>query len=85
MDAGFAAVPTAAANVAAFLDHDYTAHTTANTVGKFFNALRTLVGHKSIENEAGTSVSYKATDDTTESGTMSWDEAGKTRGRYTGW
>jgi hypothetical protein len=33
----------------------------------------------------GDSVSYKATDDSTESGTMTWGESSKTRGRYTGW
>lgn len=85
LDTGLAALPTAATTVAALLDHDYTDHTTTGTVGKWMNAIRTLLGHKSVENEAGDSVSYKATDDTTESGTMSWGEASKTRGRYTGW
>lgn len=78
-----AAVATAVTHE--FLDHNYTEHTAASSVGKWFNAVRTLLGHKSIENAGSTSVSYKATDDSTESGTISWDEANKTRGKYTGW
>jgi hypothetical protein len=85
LDTAVDALPTAAENTAALLDHVYTDHTTTSTLGQWLNAVRTLLGHRSVENEAGDSVSYKATDDATESGTMSWGEASKTRGRYTGW
>jgi hypothetical protein len=85
LDTAVDALPTAAENTAALLDHVYTDHTTTSTLGQWLNAVRTLLGHKSVENEAGDSVSYKATDDSTESGTMTWGESSKTRGRYTGW
>jgi hypothetical protein len=64
---------------------DYTTATTTNTFGRWLNAVRELMGHKSVENAGSTSVSYKAADDTVEKGTISWDEANKTRGKYTGW
>jgi len=45
--------------------------------------LRILRANKSIENEAGTTVTYRNTGDTADAGTQTWDEANRTRGEYT--
>lgn len=76
---------TAEEIVTELLTTDYTASTGTNTIGRWFNAIRTLLGHKSVENSEGTSVSFKEDDDTTEAGTQTWDNTTKTRGKYTGW
>lgn len=45
--------------------------------------LKILRANKSIENEAGTAVTYRNAGDTADAGTQSWDEASRTRGEYT--
>jgi hypothetical protein len=45
--------------------------------------LKIIVANKSIENEAGTSVTYRNDADNADAGTQSWNEATKTRGAYT--
>ena len=53
---------------------------TANTL---IVLLKTILAHKSIENEAGTLVTYRTAGDAGDAGTQSWSEATKTRGEYT--
>ncbi len=45
--------------------------------------LKILRANKSIENEAGTTITYRNAGDTADAGTQSWTEATKTRGEYT--
>ena len=71
--------------VAAFLAVDYTASATANTLGKFFVAVRTLLGHKMLlDANPPTVATFRTKGDVGNAGTQTWSEAGKTRGEYTG-
>lgn len=45
--------------------------------------IKVIKAHKSIENEAGTLITYRNEGDTADAGTQSWNEATKTRGEYT--
>lgn len=45
--------------------------------------IKIIKAHKSIENEAGTLITYRNEGDTADAGTQSWNEATKTRGEYT--
>jgi len=47
------------------------------------DVLKTIIANKSIENEGGTSITYRNAGDTANAGTQSWTEATKTRGEYT--
>jgi hypothetical protein len=77
---------TAEEIVTELLTTDYTSSTGTNTIGKWINAVRTLLGHKSVENTDGTEVSFKNDDESeTEAGTQTWNNTTKTRGKYTGW
>lgn len=57
--------------------------TAVEAAGSHLDILKTIAAHKSIENEAGTSVTYRNAADDADAGSQSWTEAAKTRGAYT--